>query len=222
MLPQICLKGNRVCKLIWMSWLLPRQQAISRVCALREVHFPKPGQARWKEIDAEKEGFTWTRDSLQTVGRWMPVSSMYLNISRVETKLRNFCKNAVIGHWIHPIIGQVFLSLWTLASLIQNAIKIKRMLTWDHFCHLSTAWSAPVTRKTLMRETLFDDSLEYGSIDLGGIDLGGIDLVGYGDGVDIATFQRQWARPQDERALVRRTRGCGHPQLVEGPMHCND
>ena len=42
-----------------------------------------------------------------------------------------------------------------------------------------------------MRETLFDDSLEYGSIDLGGIDLGGIDLVGYGDGVDIATFQRQ-------------------------------
>ena len=33
----------------------------------------------------------------------MPVSSMYLNISRVETKLRNFCKNAVIGHWIHPI-----------------------------------------------------------------------------------------------------------------------
>ena len=42
-----------------------------------------------------------------------------------------------------------------------------------------------------MRETLFDDSLDYGSIDLGGIDLGGIDLVGYGDGVDIATFQRQ-------------------------------
>ena len=42
-----------------------------------------------------------------------------------------------------------------------------------------------------MRETLFDDGLDYGSIDLGDIDLGGIDLGGYGDGVDIATFQRQ-------------------------------
>ena len=36
---------------------------------------------------------------------------MYLNIIRVETKIRKFCKNAVIGHWIHPIIGQVLLSL---------------------------------------------------------------------------------------------------------------